>query len=457
MRVLTTHKPLHFIGRASSPGGTPVASRPPASGSGAEFNSSGRNSRRAPLFGPLSFILMLTVMTSVLSANVTKITWDEFPPLPPSAGQLKQPGVAGPFAGVHGDALIVAGGANFPDKMPWDGGAKIWWDDIWVLEKRPDGSTRWVTDKTFKLPRRLGYGVSVSTPDGVLCAGGNDAERCYADVFLLSWDAKTRDVRRTALPPLPEPLSFMAGALVGNTVYVAGGQHVMKNAIPSSAFWALDLSKRGHAAEFKWSILPTWPGPARLVPVAAGQRTSKGEEFFLFSGRVQEAGKRTEILRDAFAYEPKARAWRTLPNVGGGAGASVMAGMAAPVGSSEVLVFGGDRGDLFLELESHDLAIEEARRKLAAASAADRTALERRIEESLAAKRAIYGRHPGFGREVFAYDTLRNSWRVVTQSGVEPQVTTFAVRWGDAVVIPSGEVRPGVRTPKIVRAVPVAK
>jgi SSS family solute:Na+ symporter len=396
-------------------------------------------------------------MVSAASAKVMSIAWEELPTLPPSAGQTKQPGVAGPFAGVHGEALIVAGGANFPDKMPWEGGAKIWWDDIWILERKSDGSARWVTDKTFKLPRRIGYGVSVSTADGVVCAGGHDADRCYADVFLLSWDPKAREIRRTELPAMPEPLSFMAGALVGNTLYVAGGQHVMKNAVPSSAFWSLDLSQRGRPHEFKWTILPTWPGPARVVPVAAGQRSPNGEEFYLFSGRVQQAGRRTELLRDAFAFDPKTRSWRTLPKIGGGNGASVMAGMAAPIGSDEVLLFGGDRGDLFLELESHDLAIEEARRKLANATATERSAIERQIEERLAAKRKIYGSHPGFGREVFAYDTRSNAWRVVARSAVEPQVTTFAVKWGEAIVLPSGEVRPGVRTPKIVRAIPTSK
>ena len=81
----------------------------------------------------LIIALSFPCMLPLSSANVMNLTWDELPPLPPSAGQAKQPGVAGPFAGVHGDALIVAGGANFPDKMPWEGGTKVWWDDIWVL------------------------------------------------------------------------------------------------------------------------------------------------------------------------------------------------------------------------------------------------------------------------------------------------------------------------------------
>ena len=134
-----------------------------------------------------------------------------------------------------------------------------------------------------------------------------------------------------------------------------------------------------------------------------------------------------------------------------------MAGTAVPVGDDEILLFGGDRGELFLELEAHDLAVESLRRRLAEAPANDRAPLEREIAGQLTAKKTIYDTHPGFAREVLAYDTRRDAWRVVTRSPFAPQVTTFAVKWGDAVVIPSGEIRPGVRTPAVVRVKPVTQ
>ena len=31
------------------------------------------------------------------------------------------------------EVLIVAGGANFPDKVPWEGGEKICYDKIFLL------------------------------------------------------------------------------------------------------------------------------------------------------------------------------------------------------------------------------------------------------------------------------------------------------------------------------------
>jgi solute:Na+ symporter, SSS family len=400
-------------------------------------------------------LVALAALYSMSDAKVMNIAWDELPPLPPSAGKSKQPGVAGPFVGVHGDVLIVAGGANFPDKMPWEGGAKAWWDDIWVLEKSPDGTVRWMTDKKFKLPRALAYGVSVSVPEGVICAGGSDADRCYADVYLLSWDAREREIRCTPLPSMPEPLAFMAGALANRTLYVAGGQHVMKGAVASAAFWSLDWSKRDRGGDFKWVALASWPGPPRIVPVAAAQRRGDAEAFFLFSGRAPDPGRPTKILTDAYAFEPLTGGWRTVPNVNGGAGVSVMAGAAVSVGDDEILVFSGDRGELFLALEAHDLAIEALRRRSAELPANGRAEVDREIADRLAAKKKIYDTHPGFAREVLAYDTQRETWRVAARSPLAGQVTTFAVKWNDAIVIPSGEIRPGVRTSTIVRAKPV--
>ena len=52
-------------------------------------------------------------------AQPAALTWKQLPPLPDKLG------FAGSFAGVSGGALIVAGGANFPEAMPWAGGPKV--------------------------------------------------------------------------------------------------------------------------------------------------------------------------------------------------------------------------------------------------------------------------------------------------------------------------------------------
>ena len=56
-------------------------------------------------------------------------------------------------------------------------------------------------------------------------------------------------------------------------------------------------------------------------------------------------------------------------------------------------------------------------------------------------------KHPGFAREILSLDIKRSKW---STAGVMPasQVTTPAVVWRNRIVIPSGEIRPGVRTPE---------
>ena len=143
-------------------------------------------------------------------------------------------GFAGSFAGVSNGVLIVAGGANFPDKKPWEGGKKVWYDTVFVLERPYD---EWRV--AGKLPRPLGYGVSVTYGDGLVCIGGSDAERHYADAFRLEW--RNSKMILTKLPPLPEPVANCSGALVGDVLYVAGGLEKPDSKNTLKTAWRIDL------------------------------------------------------------------------------------------------------------------------------------------------------------------------------------------------------------------------
>jgi len=74
--------------------------------------------------------------------------------------------------------------------------------------------------------------------------------------------------------------------------------------------------------------------------------------------------------------------------------------------------------------------------------------------------------HPGFLAEVLAYHAITDTWRPIGElphehgpdpagdphAGTWAPVTTSVVRWSDAWVLPSGEVRPGVRTQRVLSA-----
>lgn len=363
------------------------------------------------------------------------LDWGELPPLPAAPGQVANIGLAGPYAGLHNDALIVAGGANFPTPL-LEGGTKIWWDDIFVLKK--DGAWyTWATGRGFKLPRPLAYGVSISTADGVVCIGGCDSKQSYDDCFMLSWDAKSQTISRKSLPPLPVPLAFMAGAKVGQTIYVAGGS---AGAGATKSFFALDLAKRGDSEAFGWRAVAPWPGEARILPTAVAQSNGTNPCLYLVSGRNAKG-----LLRDAYCYDPAAGKWTRIADVGTPESnpVCVMAAPGVPCGSQNIRIFGGDTGEVFQELSALGKEI--------AALEAD-PARKAQFADAKARRDKTLRTHPGFNRDILAYNTRSDRWTKVGEMPTGSHVTSCALVWDKAIIIVSGEISPGIRTPRILRA-----
>ena len=322
--------------------------------------------------------------------------WKQLPAIP------DREGFAGSYAGASGDALIVAGGANFPDKKPWEGGTKIWYDRVFVLTPDATSSTELKAGawrEAGKLPAPGGYGASVQLDDGVLFIGGGDARRNFSEVWLARWDG--RSVNFTAWPALPKPLAMAAGARAGRTVFVAGGLDRPDATQAQPVFLALDLDN----VKAGWRELPTWPGPERMLATAG----ASGGDFFLFSGARLVAGTdgkpAREWLRDAYRFSP-GQGWKRLADL---PRVAVAAPSPAPLVNGKLLVIGGDDG---------------------AQAALAPTA------------------HKGFPRDVLAFDPKADAW---TRAGDVPfsLVTTTLAEWRGQIIVPGGEQRPGVRSPAV--------
>jgi SSS family transporter len=331
------------------------------------------------------------------------LRWESLPDLPDPLG------LGGPFAGVSGGALIVAGGANFPTPL-FEGGKKVWTDAIFTLDPK---TKKWLG--LTRLARPLAYGASITWKDDLLCIGGCDATRCYAEVLRASQLGAQFTEANLPLPPLPKPCAMMGAALIGDTIYVAGGQETPTATEALRNLWALDLSKPPRTRE--WAKLEPWPGPSRILPVVVAQSNGYETQVYVISGAELSPGPDGKAVRryltDGYAYSPKSRAWRRIADVP----RPVVAAPAIALGQAHVLVFGGDDG-----------------------------ANATRIQE-------LKDRHPGFSRDLLAYHTITNTW---TKMGTLPLglATTNAVKWQDGIVIPSGEDRPGHRSPKILFAQP---
>lgn len=342
-------------------------------------------------FASLCFLTLSLVVALHAQPTPTMapgLSWKELPSLPDAEG------FGGSYAGVSGDALIVAGGANFPYKRPWEGGTKIWYDRVFVLE-----STSFAWREAGRMPRAAGYGVSVNTPDGFVLIGGGDAARNFDDVWLACWDGKS--VTFTPWPRLPRPLAMAAGALVGRTIYVAGGLDQPDATTAQNVFFALDLDRLSSG----WRTLPSWPGAERFLAAAGGHNGA----FFLFSGArlIADGSSKParEWLHDAYRYTASA-GWKRvadLPRV------AVAAPSPALMVNDRLLVIGGDDGS-----------------QVALAPTA----------------------HQGFPRGSLAYRPLGDTW---SNAGDVPfsLVTTTLTTWRGQLVVPGGESRPGVRSPRV--------
>ncbi len=237
------------------------------------------------------------------------------------------------------------------------------------------------------------------------------------------------------LPSLPEPCVHGAAAMIGDVVYLAGGQTGNGLETAMANFWRLDLSEYDRPeAKPAWEKLPSWPGPSRALNITVAQHNGFDDCIYVISGRRQKEGTRGEdtedaggiaFLADVYEFSPQrydARAYNPAAKKYSGKGRfaapwrrradvprCVMAGTAAPMGQSHIFILSGADGTLMARADE------------------------------------LRDRHPGFPKNALAYHTITDTW---IDAGPIPanQVTTPATMFDGMIVVASGEVRPRVRS-----------
>jgi len=345
------------------------------------------------------------------------LQWEKLPPLP------DREGFAGVFAGVVSeedeDYLVVAGGANFPDKRPWEEGQKVYYRDVFVLPLKEEG----VWEKSAQgLPDQLAYGMSVDLDDGRCVFLGGKNARLHSDkVWIVSMDGGV--LRFEESNNLPVPMAEGVSALVGKNVLVGGGTD----------------GSLCHRMMYRWRLseneAPVWE-PVGWPAEARGRMYAvsgvKGGKFYLFGGR-DFAGSEEEQenrifgldwLADCWKLDVSKHTWRRLADLP--EARSAAPSKAMPVGASFLMMLGGVPVPF--------------------------------LREQLAARPEINGQgmeHPGFPASILSYNIVTDRW---TEAGSLPLEGTFApvttpvVFWNGKAILPTGEIKPGVRSPQVLIA-----
>lgn len=330
-------------------------------------------------------------------------------------------GLAGTFAGILNNSLILAGGTSFPEGKPWEGGTKHFSDIIRVYNRTADGTLQQIEIEQ-KFPLAIGEGASATVPQGVVCIGGLTPGGLSDQVWLLS--ATTNGISVEEMPSLPLPLRSAAAAAIGSRVFVAGGEGPDGT---SDLFMVLDVAR----PDVGWQKLPALPVSVSGA-MAAAQMDGEEISIHVMGGRARLHNEETtRFYSCVYRYRPSRAVWERMNDMKPGKGESPLtlaAGTAAAVGASHIVVAGGDDGRIFNQVE---LAVS-------AINGGDSTSV--RIRDSL------WINHSGFNRHIWIYNTVTDTWFLEGEWSGSPVAVLPAVHWGGKVIFPGGETRPGIRS-----------
>ena len=346
-------------------------------------------------------------------------------------------GVSAAFATLVDDQLIVAGGANFPGKLGFEGGSKAFYDEILQYDKT---AKSWkVVDK---LPQPMAYGVSVSIPNGALWLGGTSPTESLKTTYKVSFnenDPASAHSPITLEPfvPLPATMDNFAGCAINETVFVAGGN---VNGQPSNTLYSIHINN-----DSSWTALPPFPGLPRVQPVMAAIEDEGKTYIYLLGGFFGgDAEKEPAMATDVLRYDTENKKWEEVgqqidpetnnPFSLGGA-------TAMPIDNRYILCLGGVNHDIFLDAITTQYTIGHDQ------TLTDEEKGQRNHEFS-----ANYMTQPidyyKFNSECRVFDTQTGTWSTIDNTPNTARAGATLVWDGSTFYAVQGELKPGVRSPE---------
>ena len=330
----------------------------------------------------------------------------------PTEEQGFDKGVSACYCGVINGYLYIAGGCNFPDKPVAEGGKKRFYKAIYAAKLNAEGDRlEWKT--VGQMPQPAAYGVSVTYENSLIFVGGNNETGGLTTAIRLRPTAT--GMQQEALPSLPHALDNMAGAVVGHILYVVGGNC---EGVATQKVWSLDLK---NTAKEGWKEEPSIPGIARVQPIAAALA---GDLLGVWGGFAPKTdSKAAQLAMNGASYNAGCGTWTALPVPTDALGEEVFTGGATAITTPQkgVVVVGGVNKDVFL------------------------AAINKLPEGYLLHEPEWYR----FNSRVLCYRD--GTWTQLLQHPSVARAGCALAYWDGWVYVVGGELKPGIRTPEIVR------
>lgn len=330
----------------------------------------------------------------------------------PTEEQGFDKGVSACYCGVINGYLYIAGGCNFPDKPVAEGGKKRFYKAIYAAKLNAEGD-RLEWKAVGQMPQPAAYGVSVTYENSLIFVGGNNETGGLTTAIRLRPTAT--GMQQEALPSLPHALDNMAGAVVGHILYVVGGNC---EGVATQKVWSLDLR---NTAKEGWKEEPSIPGIARVQPIAAALA---GGLLGVWGGFAPKTdSKVAQLAMNGASYNAGCGTWTALPVPTDAIGEEVFTGGATAIATPQkgVVVVGGVNKDVFL------------------------AAINKLPEGYLLHEPEWYR----FNNRVLCYRD--GAWTQLFQHPSVARAGCALAYWDGWVYVVGGELKPGIRTPEIVR------
>lgn len=338
-------------------------------------------------------------------------------------------GVSASYAALLNGNLIVAGGANFPGKLGFEGGSKAFYNEVLIYEK---STAEWKVINN--LPSAIAYGVSVPLSDGALWIGGNNDEKSFDTTYYVSITSKNVVVIKPFVS-LPVTMDNFSGCSIGDMVFVAGG---VENGKPSNSIYSINIK-----TDNEWTKLADFPGIPRVQPVLSSAEINGIIYVYLMGGFFGgDENQKPAMATDILKYDVSSEQWSVdgeqidpetkKPFSLGGATAMTFE-------NRYIICLGGVNHDIFLDAITtqyniaydSELSVDEKR--------------DKNLEFS-----KFYMTQPveyyKFNTECRVYDTQTRECSVIDNTNDAAHAGATLVFEGNQFYVVQGELKPGVRS-----------
>lgn len=372
----------------------------------------------------IPFCMLLNSQVEAQQKKTPVLNWDIAANLP-NLDNHPNLGYAGPVTGMMNSHLLIAGGANFPEKMPWFGGQKKYYDQIYLYKRHSTGIS--LTPTQSRLPHPIAYAAICPSKNEIYYAGGENENGLSNLVFKISWQKEHQQIAFESLPNLPFALTNGSATCIDDKMYIVGGES--KTGV-SDKMLVLDLKH----ISLGWKEIAILPKPVSHSVVLSSKKNGSSM-IFIMGGRKKTSSGVSDLYQSCWSYNINTGEIINLNSLP----ISLSASTGAIVQDNQLLIFGGDSGETFHQVETLIASINQ-------------TVDPIKKDSLLGIKNSLQIHHPGFNNQIFRYQINMDKWDVIGSIPFAVPVTTTAVKWDNQIFFPSGEIKAGIRSPYILVA-----